>query len=221
MTNFKKLCAFTLSELLLALTIVGVIAVLTVPVIVGNVQKKLFATKLKNTVTMIEQVAQQEMIRHHTRNLMNTDFSDPEKLLSDKHFSIAKICPASTASRDCWKTTATGKNKVVYRRINKAVVTINAGYTVILKNGIMLRYTLDNLQGIVGIFYIDINGNDKPNILGHDTYSFYITNKGFIVDKSYLDQKEYSLSERIDKCKNISIYYCYGALVNSGWKMDY
>ena len=49
---------FTLSELLMALTIVGVIAVLTVPVMMNNIQNKLFATQIKNFSADIEQFAQ-------------------------------------------------------------------------------------------------------------------------------------------------------------------
>ena len=82
MTNFSKRFAFTLSELLLSLIIVGVVAIITVPVLINNVQKKVFATQLKNFVAQIEQVAQDELLAHRTRDLSNTDFADPDKLLS-------------------------------------------------------------------------------------------------------------------------------------------
>lgn len=89
---------------------------------------------------MIEQLAQQELIRNHTRDLSNTDFADPAKLLSDKHFAIIKKCSASNALKDCWKTTATGKDKVVYKKLNNKVQTFFGGETIILKNGVIIRY---------------------------------------------------------------------------------
>ena len=232
MTNFKKLCAFTLSELLLSLTIVGVIAVITVPVIVGNIQKQIFATKLKNTVTMIEQVAQQELIRHHTRDLRNTDFADPEKLLSDKHFSIVKICPAPTAGRDCWKTSATVKDKITYKTLQNS--NFSVGFSgvkaIVLKNGAILVFSKGNKVeqsyrgGIAGYFYIDVNGNEKPNIVGRDLFLLWLTKEGKIVGYAYIIEKAKTLSQLNYLCKNspsYTIYYCYDALVANNWKMDY
>ena len=221
MTNFKKLCAFTLSELLLSLTIVGVIAVLTVPVIVSNVQKRMFATKLRNFVAEIEQLAQQELIRHRTRDLFNTDFADPEKLLSDKHFKIVKSCDGSTAPRDCWKTRALGKDKIFYKNINKSSAGDTSNYkyyTIILKNGIILEYRLYNNYGM---FFIDVNGSDKPNIAGRDYFAFLINKKGRTVDWGKINRHDYDQS--LAACKNSSYgyYYCYSVLAKNNWKMDY
>ena len=218
---------FTLTELLMALTIVGVLAILTIPVMMNNVHNRVFANQVKNMAATIEQLAQDELIAHRTRDLSDTDFGDPEKLLSDKHFSIAKSCTADNARKDCWKVTATGKDKIKYKYLNKsgnASPTID-GITIILKNGVMFRYTAprssENVSGdIVGKILMDINGNDKPNIAGRDYFGFYITNKGKVVDKSYADKSDDTLETKITKCKS-NVWYCYGALVDNGWKMDY
>ena len=217
---------FTLSELLMALTIVGVIAVLTVPVMMNNIHNKMFATQVKNMVAMIEQLAQDQLIVHRTRDLSDTDFGDPEKLLTDKHFAITKNCSASTATKDCWKIAATGKDKVQYKYISGSIpASFHDGRTLVLKNGVIIRYTLpsssENQSGdIVGKFFMDINGNEKPNIAGRDLFGFYITNKGKVVDQSYASSSNDSLSTKITKCRESS-WYCFGALVDSGWKMDY
>ena len=140
MTNFNKRCAFTLSELLLSLIIVGVVAIITVPVLINNVQKKVFATQVKNFAAQIEQVAQDELIAHRTRDLFNTDFADKNKLLTSEHFRIAKTCEPETSLTDCWKTQLTGKDKVIYKLINKSYHTSGISWkdkTIILKNGII------------------------------------------------------------------------------------
>ncbi len=217
---------FTLSELLMALTIVGVIAVLTVPVMMNNIHNKMFATQVKNMVATIEQLAQDQLIVHRTRDLSDTDFGDPDKLLTDKHFAITKTCSASTALKDCWKTAATGKDKIQYKYLSRQNLSINKnGRTVVLKNGVMLRYTAstssENVSGdIVCNILMDINGNEKPNIAGRDLFGFYVTNKGKIVDYSYASESNDTLSDKITKCKS-GVWYCYGALADNGWKMDY
>ncbi len=219
---------FTLTELLMAMTIVGVIAVLTVPILMNNIQNRVFANQVKNMAATIEQLAQDELIAHRTRDLSDTDFGDPAKLLSDKHFSIVKKCTASNSKKDCWKTTATGKDKVTYKFLNKSgnANPSTAGITIMLKNGVIMRYTkpastYNKSEDIVGQMLFDINGNDKPNIAGRDFFGFFVTNKGKIVDRSYTTESDDTLETKITKCKNNNVYYCYGALIDNGWKMDY
>ena len=215
---------FTLSELLMALTIVGVIAVLTVPVMMNNIHNKMFATQVKNMVATIEQLAQDQLIVHRTRDLSDTDFGDPEKLLTDKHFAITKTCTAQTSLKDCWKTTATGKDKVTYKNIaNGGTPYIYPLKTVILKNGVIMTiFPAFENDGYFDV-EIDINGNDKPNIAGRDLFSFYIDSKGHAV--SLNTRQNMSLATSIQKCNKTqdqyTPWYCFGALVDSGWKMDY
>lgn len=216
---------FTLSELLMALTIVGVIAVLTVPVMMNNIHNKMFATQVKNMAATIEQLAQDQLIVHRTRDLSDTDFGDPEKLLTDKHFAITKTCSSSSAAKDCWKTAATGKDKVTYKNLNKQNISLGNAKTIILKNGVILLYNLEtSTDSAVGYFIIDINGNDNPNIVGRDLFAFFVTPKGRIADISSIVNANDQLNTKISKCKNdvgYGFFYCYGTLVDSGWKMDY
>ena len=209
---------FTLTELLLALTIVGVLAVLTVPILMNNIQNKLFATQIKNFSAEIEQLAQDQLIVHKTRDLMDTDFGEPSKLLTGGHFSISKICPANKAKIDCWKLTATGKDKVTYKFINGQIKTsFREAMTVVLKNGLMLRY--DFGESGFPCLYVDVNGNDKPNIVGRDLFVFSLDSKGHIPNGST------TYSDNINKCKKTNnsstAIYCYYALVDNNWKMDY
>lgn len=219
---------FTLTELLLALTIVGVLAVLTVPILMNNIQNKLFATQIKNFSAEIEQFAQDQLIVHKTRDLFDTDFGTTSKLLTDGHFSISKICPGNKALTDCWKTTATGKDKVTYKRIDGTIDNTSitdGGTTVILKNGVMFRYTTVQSGGkYYARFVVDVNGNDKPNIVGRDVFGLFMNSKGHI-ESFPLSNPDYKHSSRVNKCKNDNStslpFYCYSALVDNGWKMDY
>ena len=212
---------FTLTELLMALTIVGVLAVLTVPILINNFQNRLFATQIKNFSAEIEQFAQDQLITHKTRDLMDTDFGEPSKLLTDGHFSIVKICTAENSLTDCWKIAATGKDKVTYKKLNGNSVGLDAGLTMILKNGVMFCYgTMDNNLRII----VDVNGNDKPNITGRDLFAFYLTPKGHVVDYDYILNSGSDINTKISNCrteKTHSPQWCYSALISNNWKMDY
>lgn len=214
---------FTLSELLLALIIIGVVATLTVPILMNNVHNKMFANQVKNMSATIVQLAQEQLIEHRTKDLDNTDFGNPEKLLSNDHFSIAKSCTSDESLTKCWKTNAEGKEKVTYKKLNKTTDSIEAGQTIILKNGVLMKYFLTpNNDKTVGMFVFDVNGNDKPNITGRDLFAFYITRKGYLADSGINSPEETSLADKISKCKTTSdATWCYGALADNGWKMDY
>ena len=209
---------FTLSELLLSLIIVGVIAVLTIPVLLNNVSNKTFATQVKNMSAIIEQLAQDELLTNKTRDLSDTDFGDPEELLTEKHFAIVKSCSSADSLTDCWKTGG-GDAEVSYKNLNNDAYAITAGDTVVLKNGVMLKYTLTaDSDKTIGMFVFDVNGNDKPNILGRDLFGFLITPKGQLVDASVNSNN----ANKIDSCKSgDDVSWCYGALVENGWKIDY
>jgi len=218
---------FTLSEVLLALTIIGIVATLTVPALMNNVHNKMFAAQVKNMTATIEQLAQDELIAKRTRDLSDTDFGDTTKLLSDDHFSITKSCTtASDAEANCWKTTATGKNLIVYKNLNKSNISdLRINRTIILKNGVMItcnKVTItdsiveDTLLGCT----MDVNGNDKPNIGGRDLFRFFITRKGHIVDYYYIYGQNKTLEQKQNSCKS-NYNTCYGALADNGWKMDY
>ncbi len=216
----KKHLAFTLTELLMALTIVGVLAVLTVPILINNFQNRLFATQIKNFSAEIEQFAQDQLITHKTRDLMDTDFGEPSKLLTDGHFSIVKICTAANCRKDCWKTEAEGKDKVTYKLLNgQNKSAIDPGVTIILKNGLIFRYSIVSQSGTqYARFLVDVNGNDKPNIVGRDFFAFHLDSRGHIV--SLLNNSK----EKLKACKSDKSHaqhYCYSILVDNGWKMDY
>ena len=220
--------AFTLTELLMALTIVGVLAVLTVPILINNFQNRLFATQIKNFSAEIEQFAQDQLITHKTRDLFDTDFGEPSKLLTDGHFSIVKICTKEDSLKDCWKTEADEKYKVKYKYLYNRVAGVGSGLTIILKNGLMFRYSTSTIDGKkYARILVDVNGNDKPNIAGRDLFGFYMDSKGHIVEIPIGAPYEYSVL--LKSCKTSAnmvsnyngAYYCYSALVNNNWKMDY
>ena len=50
----KKLNAFTLAEVLITLGIIGVVAAMTLPTLIQNHQKQVYATQLKKSINVFE-----------------------------------------------------------------------------------------------------------------------------------------------------------------------
>ena len=74
--------AFTLSELLIALAIVGAIAALAIPSVIEDMNRRVLANQLKNVSLSIQQLIGEQLIHNKTQNLKYTDFASPTNLLN-------------------------------------------------------------------------------------------------------------------------------------------
>ena len=102
MKNNKK--AFTLTELLVALGIVGAIAALSIPSLMNSINKRIYATQLKSFVGSVQQLAVDQMLQHKTKDLELTDFKSAA-ILQSSTFDAAQVCSDTTTNTDCWKNT--------------------------------------------------------------------------------------------------------------------
>lgn len=215
--------AFTLTELLVALAIVGAIAVLTIPNLLNNINNKLLVSQLKNTVGFIQQLASEQLVQNKTQDLRETDFASAGTLFTSNNFDIAETC--ADAAKDCWKTTATDSSKITYRRISDKADVNPAGpkrTSVELKNGVILSYATTDIDydgdKLIGEFCVDINGNEGPNMTGRDYFCFYVTKSAKIIGMN----DDLGKDKNIENCTNaVASNYCTKAVIESGWKMEY
>ncbi len=217
--------AFTLTELLVALAIIGAIAALTIPSTMNEVNKKILTSQLQNTVTSVQQLIDKQLVDNKTMTLDNTDFASSTSLLKDTNFAIADNC---TTVADCWPTK--------YKRLSTMAedTTPPTTTTRALKNGVTITYQTsiyghldDGTQEgdtCYGIFWVDVNGKDKPNILGRDYFAFRITKKGKIVtgincNTGGAETPDATLETY---CKNNSYATaCLAHIQRNSWKMKY
>lgn len=219
-----KIKAFTLTELLIALGIIGTIAAISIPSLMNTINNRLLATQLKSNVTAIQQLASDKLVTDKVRSLEDTDFKSATTLLNEGNFSIAKICDSASA---CWDQE--------YKRLSDLNVTTRTPggtegniRTAFLKNGALLSYSTNSLNlsdgdKTVGNFYIDVNGRDKPNILGRDYFCFYITGKGKIIDAWTANNKPTpSDTQLLNGCKDASTMTgCLTYIQQQGWVINY
>ena len=218
-----KKTAFTLTELLIALTIIGAVSAIAIPNLIEGLHKRSLVAQVKNIYGTVQEVAREQMVVKKTKNLIDTDFADPAKLLTDKNFQITKKC---TSVSDCW----VGPYKSITRASMQTRVVEGSPTSVILKNGLILsyqkkvmEYKIDNGKDrAIGLFYVDVNGSDKPNIIGRDVFWFYITEKGKVVDHYLATGTTYNKSTAITNCKSgFVITGCFSVVMRNNWVMDY
>lgn len=223
--------AFTLTELLIALSIVGAIAALSIPALIEDVNRRLLVNQLKNTVVTVQQLVDQQLIENNTKKLQDTDFATPATLLSSANFAIADNC---TTVANCWAEK--GSNAQAYKILETMAYSQPAPgtKTIKLKNGVTLTYYLSTMGGTIndgtkdgdkcyGLFFVDVNGKDKPNIVGRDFFAFRITEKGKIVYGTSCNGVDNSSDAQLATwCKNNSYSTaCLAHIQRNNWKMKY
>ena len=172
----RKRTAFTLAEVLITLGIIGIVAAMTLPILIQNHQKRVAVERLKKEYSLL----QQALKMYQADN--NVDFDKFDTTLSADEFMHTYILPYVQTigkcenSTKCYKKFPFGHNKITPLVIN------NKFY--ILKDGSFLGISQDAPVGKV--FFIDINGEQKPNITGRDIFFFFFVNKSTILKTDYI-----------------------------------
>ena len=212
---YKKNNAFTLTELLIALGIIGAIAALSIPSLISTVHNKVLATQIKSDVASVQQLINDQMITKKTKNLSDTGFSS-----STEFYKLIDKAQDCSDNVKCWGTSY----RVIGGASSESTIPTDG---IKLKNGGAMSYSLvaaakddkkdgdaadsaadDDADASFAQIYVDVNGPDQPNIIGRDLYAFYITKKGQIkgVDSASAATCDTPLE-------------CFQALMNNGWVM--
>jgi type II secretory pathway pseudopilin PulG len=194
--------AFTLAEVLITLGIIGIVAALTIPVLMNNSDKQTTVTKVKEAYSIISQATTSinndcggdiaTCITSATANNANDPTARAELAnLYKSKLSLAKDCTDGTTTgcfaNQKYKTLANGDN------LNLETVSYYANARMILTNGISVEFSwLGSTFSPPYYFwiYIDINGTKAPNQFGKDTFVFYYD----------INQKCIKPNQNVDDC---------------------
>lgn len=180
--NFKS--AFTLAEILIAVTVVGVVSALTIPVLFGNYNEKIVVSKVKNFHSLMNQVLNDAIVKNYGEVVKEWKYTKghPEKLTEyfKPHLASFKDCGFDTdCSGDITHKTLNGQKQYNYGSDSDY-------YNLILSDGSHVylgTYTQndencsDNYGGYSGVcayIVFDVNGEKGPNVIGKDTFAFLL-----------------------------------------------
>lgn len=182
--KIKKKKAFTLTEVLLALTIIGIVAAFTIPSLMQNTQNSSLKTAWKQNYSNFNS-AIQLLLKDNSSNLEGI-FGNKDDFRDEflQHMNYVRKCNAN-AGQDgvCWHAV----NGWSY--LNGTVIT--ADYTsysrAVLNNGALVlfyHYAVNcdvgdgPLNNICGRIYVDVNGFKGPNVYGKDIFTFFVLSNG-------------------------------------------
>ena len=119
---------FTLAEVLITLGIIGVVAAMTMPSLIAKYQKKVFATKVKQTYAILSNALTSSIAANGTPNEWN--FGQPYTSDNDENKKNAIIYIVNTYFKP-------------YLKVAEDIGFKNRGYHVVLSNGITLSFFID------------------------------------------------------------------------------
>ena len=246
----KKRLAFTLVEGLLAVTIVGIVAALTLPALISKYQKDSFAALLKKNYNELEHnLVSVHSNRFYRRNLYDSVLCRKSKLVDDAGVkSLSSLSVSDTAgkflrenyniSKDCQQdTTPCFASEYMDLQGNSQNFTCSEGYSVTLKSGSALciipadtAHDGDAASNIESkpndtdvIVHLDVNGSAMPNIGGRDMFTFYIYKDYSVDDLEYGVEKSLTKREAAASTCESSAFGvgCLSKMILNNWKMDY
>ncbi len=213
---------FTLAEVLITLGIIGVVAALTIPALIGNYKRKQIVTQLKKVYSSMQQSIQFSQAEYG--DIRDWDWSqDGVQFFTQyfgKNFNVVKNCGIE---QGCWNSTGIltlSGNEYIPNPLK------SSGWSsLILSDGVYI--SLLKQDNIHVHFMIDLNGSKKPDMFGKDIFEMTFTAEAFsdgmhIITKPGLYFYGFGLPRNslLDNCKkNKSGQYC-GALIQyDGWEM--
>ena len=184
---------FTLSELLVAMAIAGVIAALTVPGFVSRYQNDSQIMNLKKIYTELGtnlEVLKSENIYGNLYKSRLADKVEYTNFIKENYKIVSEACggdkqkcfaPSSEKKDEDGNTVKDEEDNIIYETIYKNLnneqidVALSGGYGFLTKGGYsMYIVPADASKQTPVLVHVDVNASELPNIIGRDFFSFKI-----------------------------------------------
>lgn len=184
---------FTLAEVLITLGIIGVVAALTLPVLIGSYKKNTTLTTLKKDYSVFAQAFKAAEL--HKGDIKDWEYYStiwyrrkPDDLLNNylkPYLNIVKTYDVVEGAGPLKMCDYSVKYKKNSNLIDFEMGGNDKYIPFILDNGscvVLAQSQSDTDPSRTNRFYIDVNGKSNPNLLGKDIFVFYvdITNGSFL-----------------------------------------
>lgn len=227
---------FTLSEILITLGIVGVVAVLTVPSVMKNYRNRMYVAQLQKIYAQINDAAQAIMNDEHVDNFYETSAVGKNVCTKTGEGENEKTT-CTTGGTEYFLTTyfktikkncATGNNRCVapsYSKLDGGNIGTTGDMCIQTVNGATVCGFYNGGNNVLSIL-VDVNGPAEPNISGRDLFSMDMKSNGSISDFSSGTNNPSTAGAAANTCGiGTSLYQapagCLTSVIEAGWKMEY
>lgn len=203
--DLSKKYAFTLAEVLITLGIIGIVAAMTIPTLIANYKEKELITRNKQAYSLVTQALNR--IKADSSSMVLTDTINPNgdsaKVIADlsKYFKGSKVNNSrynlkyvKPVENVTTNTNSSSQMEVPNLRLtNGMIIGINLrpdcrreytctkynedGSAKLDENGNPIQGTC--VEKYCAKFIVDVNGENLPNQIGRDAFTFYITQDNY------------------------------------------
>ena len=236
LNNLRKLCLIkvkkwgvTLAEVLITLGIIGVVAAITIPALLTNLNNRHTESILREDYSILQQMMTSANDDGAISNLSDT--SNDIRYLKEwfetfflPYIKVANVC---YDTKGCWideakypngqtaysvaTSTGCGGGTISFQLYNGSSICMDDYYKIDLFDS----YGIKSDASLV--FYIDTNGNKKPNVVGKDIFVFaYKPDLEKIVPAGF-DRTAEEIERNCSKIGNC--FWCVMLIKNRGWKI--
>ena len=215
---------FTLSEVLVALAIVGVISVMVIPESSRRIYNSVYISTLQSSVAQILDALNEAKAEQRINDLAYLYEDRQEGQTAEQLFMIDKM----NAVGDCGDS-PDGCFGSSYTTLNKtALNNFTSGYNayVSIKNGASIAISFPegdvDDEDSVGEILVDANGAKAPNVYGRDAFKLSLRGDSSVGAYGEVTSSE-TIESALAKCKSGTThnYMCYYYLSQNDWKNDY
>ncbi len=198
--NNSRKIAFTLAEVLITLGIIGIVAAMTMPVLIQKTKEKETISKLKKFNSVMNQAFTMAKVQNGEvedwglqRAGMSEEPTEDEKItyaqmkekiwdILSPYLKIASRC--KTSENGCMKYDRYSLDGSKFSTFSPEVVfadgTTIVGTTVSSATCSTVKGTSEHLKHVCGEIFVDVNGPKPPNATGKDVFIFLYTKYGFV-----------------------------------------
>jgi prepilin-type N-terminal cleavage/methylation domain-containing protein len=178
-TGNKRNKGFTLAEVLITLSIIGVVAALTIPALTKSYEKMQFNAAFKKEYSTISQATL--MIAADNSGTLDGKFSYLNfQTQFCQYLKCVKTC-SNSANTPCWhadgetyQLNGTQTNRAVQGAAILKDGARAAFYDMMSLSDRACNKTAGSYHNACGFVLIDVNGSKGPNTYGKDIFSIYI-----------------------------------------------
>lgn len=214
--------AFTLAEVLITLTIIGVVASLTLPDIKQGVDAKTNMAMLQKTYSTLQQATNMAISEHENPVYWGMVDNSTESITKvynyyKPYFKMMRECPNKPG---CWAYPMRGLNKTIIWSAHNTgwyqyAFTFTDGVSVLIDiypaSSIRSQFGI-NVNYDAAVFFVDVNSEKNPNQLGKDIFCFVVTERGMVPA---------GMTDTNDCKTNSTGYKCTSKIIQSGWSIKY
>lgn len=176
--------AFTLAEVLLTLTIIGVVAAMTIPALINSTNNQQYVSKLLKVYSTLSQAT--NLLKSENGNSLVGLFNNHIDMRDKFKAKMLNVKTCSTTNNDCWHTdgkfyTLDGRpwHQTFYNDYSNLISNDGVLYSFIIDFPDCTRvYGNNQFENTCGWIATDLNGFKKPNKMGVDIHRFWVTRQG-------------------------------------------